>query len=167
MEKRKNVPLVLALILCFVSVAIMIVALLFTKADANSDGFAPPPFEHNALQGIPDVPDGLGWNELNAQVYKAYICGVVAVDNGRADIWFTNPADNSVWLKLRVYDEHGNIIGETGIIKPGEYVKSIAFTKVPTEGDSISLKLMGYEPETYYSAGSAKLNITVTGGTTP
>ena len=61
-------------------------------------------------------------------------------------------------------DANGNTLGETGLIRPGEYVQSVVFETIPEVGDSIGLKLMAYEPETYYSAGSATLNTTVKGG---
>lgn len=159
--RKKTIPFVLASIMCVVSIAIMIAVLLIPTGGSESAVFTPPPFDENAAQGVPDVPEGLGWNEVDAQGYKASICGVVVVDGSSADVWFTNPIENTVWLKLRVLDADGNAIGETGIIKPGEYVQSVNFTTVPGNGDTIGLKLMGYEPETYYSAGSATLNTTV------
>ena len=48
-------------------------------------------------------------------------------------------------------------MGETGLIKPGEYVRSVVFSKVPLAGVEISLRVMSYEPETYYSKGEVTL----------
>lgn len=161
---KKNVPLVLASIICVVSIVVMVAVLSLPSENTEPTVFTPPPFDKNAVQGVPDVPDGLGWNELDVYVYKALICGVVVVDGSSADIWFTNPVENAVWLKLRILDADGNTIGETGIIKPGEYIQSVNFTTVPSCGSEIDLKLMGYEPETYCSAGSTTLNTTIQGG---
>ena len=58
-------------------------------------------------------------------------------------------------------DGNGNILGETGLIRPGEYVKDVALTENLTAGKKIKLKIMGYEPETYFSAGYATLNTAV------
>ena len=58
-------------------------------------------------------------------------------------------------------DSKGNILGQTGLISPGQYVKSVKFDVLPKDGDEITLKLMGYEPETYYSTGEAPLGTTV------
>lgn len=77
---------------------------------------------------------------------------------GAADVYFTNSSEQEVWLKLRVLDEDGSIIGETGLIKPGEYVKSVLIDKDVSDGSSIKLKIMAYEPQTYYSAGAVTLN---------
>ena len=164
MAKKRNIPLTAAAIICVISLVVMVAALTFSGGEPESVAFTPPPFDENAVQGTPDVPENLGWGEIDAQVYKASICGVVTVEDGKADVWFSNPESNTVWLKLRVLNANGNTLGETGLIRPGEYVQSIVFETIPEVGDSIGLKLMAYEPETYYSAGSATLNTTVKGG---
>lgn len=164
MEKKRNISLIAAAIICVISLVVMVAALAFSGGEPESVTFTPPIFDENAVQGTPDVPENLGWSEVDAQVYKASICGVVTVEDGKADVWFTNPENNTVWLKLRVLDANGNTLGETGLIRPGEYVQSVVFETTPKNGDSIGLKLMAYEPETYYSAGSATLNTTVKGG---
>lgn len=123
--------------------------------------FTPPPFDAAAVVGTPAVPDGLGWQELDAVGYKAGICGKFIPDGNTADVWLTNPESNTVWLKVRVLDEKGNTLGETGLIKPGEYVQTVTMTSVPKSGTPITLKIMAYEPETYYSAGAVTLNTTM------
>ena len=64
-------------------------------------------------------------------------------------------------IKLRVLDAQGDTLGETGLIRPGEYVQSVALDALPEDGDAVTLKLMAYEPETYYSGGSVSLKTTV------
>lgn len=164
MAKQKNIPLTAAAIICAISLLVMVAALAFSGGDLESSVFMPPPFDENVVQGTPDVPGNLGWSEVDAKVYKASICGVIIVDGGKADVWFTNLESNNVWLKLRVLDVNGNTLGETGLIRPGEYVQAVTFETVPEIGDSIGLKLMAYEPETYYSVGSVTLNTVVMGG---
>ena len=164
MVKKRNIPLIAAMIVCVISLVAMVAALAFSGSEPETATFTPPPFDENAVQGAPDVPENLGWGELDAQVYKVSICGVVSVQDGKADVWFTNPESNTVWLKLRMLDANGDILGETGLIRPGEYVQSVSFGVIPEAGDSIVLKLMAYEPESHYSAGSVTLNTVVTGG---
>lgn len=123
--------------------------------------FTPPPFEKSAENGVPSVPENLGWSELDAMVFKFSVCGVIFAGEQKASVWFTNPEVNSVWLKLRILDENGNIIGETGIIRPGEYVRTVSLSGEFSDGMPIVLKVMAYEPETYYSEGSVALNTTV------
>ena len=61
----------------------------------------------------------LGWQELDAQVFRVSVCGAVVLEGNRADVWLTNPESNTVWLKLRIMDENGTVLGETGLIRPG------------------------------------------------
>lgn len=146
-------------LLLFIILATLILSAVACEKEPE---FVPPPFDEAAQSGTPEVPEGLGWSEINANdLYRVSVCGVVKVNDGKADIYFTNPEANNVWLKLRILDAEGNILGQTGLIKPGEYVQSIAFDKAPKAGDSISMKVMGYEPETYYSAGAVSLNTVV------
>ena len=133
------------------------------QSQGNSSGtFVPPPFDANAVVGTPDVPGDLGWNELNAnEVYRVSVCGVVEVTDGLAHVWLTSPATNAVWLKVRILDEKGNILGESGLLRPGEYVQSVQLQKKAAKGTSITMRIMSYQPETYYSMGEITLNTTI------
>lgn len=158
-KKERNI-LPAAVIVCLLSVAVMMFTLL---QKPNQEEFVPPPFDNAAQQGVPHVPDNLGYSELNAKAFKASVCGKLEVRGDKAEVYFTNPAENGVWMKLRMLDSEGNILGETGLIRPGEYVKEVGFTSVPEVGTMIELKIMSYEPDTYYSMGAVSLNTTVTG----
>ena len=160
MKQKKNRPLLLAGAVCILSFAAMVLALTLggTKETAP---FTQPPFDEAAQTGTPEVPDALGWGELDAQAFKASVCGVFAPGDGKADVYLTNHETNTVWLKLRVVDDKGNTLGETGLIKPGEYIQSVTLTTTPNPGTTVTLKLMAYEPQTYHSAGAAALNTTV------
>lgn len=163
-QKNKDMLLPLAAALCLVSVIVMIVVLAIPKEELGE--FNPPPFDTSAQVGIPIVPDDLGWNELDAQAFKASVCGKIVANGNTADVWLTNPESNTVWLKLRVLDVNGNALGETGLIKPGEYVQSVTLNTVPKVGSPIVLKLMAYQPDTYYSEGVVSLNTTISEGGT-
>lgn len=86
------------------------------------------------------------------------LCGAPAVQEGAAQLWFTNPGQNTVWLKVRIYTPDGILLGESGLLKPGQYVQAVALSPVPDAGTSIVLKVMAYEPDTYHSAGAVTLN---------
>ena len=147
-------------ILIFVILAALLLGVVACKE--KQPEFVPPPFDDAAQVGTPTVPEGLGWEELDVNgLYRVSVCGVVTLNGNKSDVYFTNPEGNNVWLKLRVMDEEGNILGQTGLIKPGEYVQSITFDTVPEKGAKIAMKVMGYEPETYYSAGAATLNTVI------
>ena len=150
---------------CVLAVIGMILALTLGGNGKKQAEFSPPPFDDTVQSGMPEVSD-----ESYTKVYQdgmsftAYVCGKVSIKNGSADVYFTSVADNTVWLKLRITDEAGNILGETGLLKPDEYVKAIKFDTAPDNGAKIKLKIMAYEPETYYSAGSVSLNTTADKG---
>ena len=159
--KKWAVPVLAAV--CLLCLAMMAAALVYTQSPAQGE-FIPPPFEESAVSGIPDVPEELDWQELDAQVFRVSVCGAVVLEGNRADVWLTNPESNTVWLKLRIMDENGTVLGETGLIRPGEYVQSVTFDTVPASGATISMKVMAYEPETYHSAGAVTLNTTIQSG---
>ena len=107
----------------------------------------------------------MGYTELykEGMAYRVSVCGVPTVDGQDLTVYFTNAEGNEKYLKLRVLDTDGNILGETGLLNPGEYVKTVTLTKTLAAGENLKLKIMGYEPETYESAGSVSLNVTVGG----
>ncbi len=152
MKKDRLVP-VLG-ILCILSVFTMVTVLRGSGAD---NFFTPPPFESGAVSGLPAVPEGLGFQQLDAGVFRVNLCGRIRVREGMAEVWFANPAGNSVWLKLRILDEDGNILGQTGLLRPGEYVRGVTVADLPA-GTPVVLKVMAYEPDTYRSAGALTLH---------
>jgi hypothetical protein len=155
--RRKNTPLILAALLSVICLAFMAFALARRPEPVRGE-FTPPPFDPAAESGTLVVPEGLGYSELDCQAYKVSLCGKLGEDG---TVFLTNPKENTVWLKLRVLDEKGNILGETGLVRPGEYVKSVIWSSAPKSGTTVTLKIMAYEPDTYYSAGAASLNTIV------
>ncbi len=147
-----------------IAVIVMIIALSNPK-QADTPEFTPPPFDTNALIGSPNVPEEKGYDLISSDQlpYSAGLCGKVYIYGSKADVYFTNPSTNTVWMKLRVFDSKGNVIGETGLIKPGEYIKDLVLTPAPKSGDAITLKVMTYAPDTYASEGSFSLTPIVIG----
>ena len=60
---------------------------------------------------------------------------------------------------MRAYDEKSKVIGETGLIRPGQYLKSISLSKEYKQDANIKLKVIAYQPDTYYSMGNVDLNM--------
>ena len=162
-KRGKAVP-ILGTVLAVLVIAMILALCLPNRKTAE---FTPPPFEQNAVSGTPEVPEELGYSSpyQEGMAYRFSVCGNVTAENGEAVVYLTNAAENQVWLKVRILDENGEILGESGLVKPGEYVKSVALSTLPDAGTKISLKIMGYEPETYRSAGSVTLNTAMGGGT--
>lgn len=124
-----------------------------------------PPFESSVEKGEPDVDPSLEYAQVNGDgmPYTFHVCGVFTVDNDlhKATVYFANDEDNDVLLKLEAYDDAGSLVGETGVVKPGEYVESVSLDTVFDDGDNVELRVVGYEPDTYYSAGNVTLHTIV------
>lgn len=160
----KNKSVYLSAALRLLAVAAMTISLALTGGRSEQGEFTPPPFEAEAQSGMPDTTDS-SWTKVyqNGMNFSAHICGRVVPKDESAELYFTNDDGNKVWLKLRILDEKGTILAETGLLKPNEYVKTVPFYTTPGEGTKISLKIMAYEPDTYYSAGAVTLNTTIGG----
>lgn len=162
----KKVGLPAAAVVCVISLAVMTAVLIRSDKNSGSSGFTPPSFEAGAVSGMPDVPEELGWSEIyqEGMSFKAYVCGNVIAEGDSTQVYFTNSGDYDVWLRLRILNENGTVIGESGLLKPGEYVKSVPLTSDIADGENVRLKIMAYEPESYYSAGTVTLNTTIRKG---
>ena len=136
----------------------MIVSLCVPK-EVEQKPFVPPMFDGEAILGEPTVPDHLGYSILyqEGMSFRVGICGKINITNNSADVYLTNVSENNVWLKVRFYDQAGQIIGESGLVRPGEYLKSITLDDVPGTTDGIIIKIMSYEPDTYKSLGTIPL----------
>lgn len=152
--------------LTVLSLIVMIVALVATGKPGQGE-FVPPAFDSLAVSGVPEVPEGLEYSSpyRDGMAYRFSVCANVKMDGSKATVYFTNAEGNNVYLKLRVLDENDNILGETGLLKPGEYVKDVELIQALSAGTGIRLKIMSYAPDTYLSEGSVVLNTTI--GATP
>ena len=63
-----------------------------------------------------------------------------------------------MYVKVRILDSENNIIGETGILKAGDYLEKVKLSKSVKVNDNITYKIMGYDQDNYTSAGSVSLN---------
>lgn len=153
-----------AAVVCALSL-LAVVLCLFLTADRQGE-FVPPAFDAAAQTGLPEAPAHLGWAEIRQEgmEFSAGVCGVFLVQDGAAEVYFANTSQTGAWLKLCVTDEEGNVLGQTGLIKSGEYVRSVALEVLPEDGSAITLKIMAYEPESYYSLGAVRLSTTATVG---
>lgn len=147
-------------ILGVVFVAALVAMVMALRAPQTPE-FVPPAFESAAVTGVPQVEAERGYSELyrEGMAYRVSVCGVPAVEGNNLTVYFTNAAGNEANLKLRVLDEDGQILGETGLLKPNEYVKTVTLNRTVVDGEKVKLKVMGYEPETYESVGSVTMTV--------
>ncbi len=157
--QQKRLIMILAGV-CAVFLIAMCVILAVSSREPEPLPFSPPEFDSAAVDGVPSVPDELGWNEIykDGMSFRSSVCGVIRISDNRAKIYFTNYEENTLWLKIRVLDSKGNVLGETGLIKPGQYLPEITFNKLPKNGEKIMMRLMSYVPETYHSGGAVSLS---------
>lgn len=155
----KNRTVIIASIICVLSLIAMLTVIAITRNEPESAGFTPPEFDSAAVLGSPDVPENMGYTPIEVEVgYKAFVCGELKAVNGSVDVYFTSAAENAVWMKLKLLDESGKTLGETGVIKPGEYVKAIKLDSIPGSTAAVKLKIIAYQPDTWYSMGTVSLN---------
>ena len=141
------------------AVTVMIILLCLTARPPQGE-FTPPPFEPDAEAGIPRVSEELRyWSPDGAGLaYRFSLCDHLPIDDGAVAVYLTNHAENTVYLKLRILDAEGHLLGETGLLRPGEYVKDLRLVHCPAEPTEVTLKIMGYEPDTYLSAGTVTIH---------
>lgn len=145
-----------------IALAALCLAIVATMAARQADAvFIAPEHDAAAVTGtVPDEATAHGYAELpddGSLPFGAGLCGEPAVSEGGLDVWFANPEGNGAWLALRVKDESGNELGRTGIVMPGEYVRTV-------EGDfagkkNIIFEIIGYEPWTYCSMGNITMRV--------
>ncbi len=90
--------------------------------------------------------------------YVVYIGKNIKIKNSVLSFYLASAKNNNVYIKCRVYEEN-KIIGETGLIKPGEYIEKIKLKKILAE--KVTIKIMGYDIKTYQSTGSVKFEVQV------
>lgn len=162
--KNSKLLIPVLLVSCIASVCFMVYTLTDMPNKKETTEFVPPDFEINIQLGKPDVHEKYGWSEVyqDGMNYKFGISSNIIIDKeNNADVYFYNNEENAVWLKLRILDVDGNIISESGIIKPNEYVEKVQFLRTLDNGEKIKMKIMAYQPETYYSEGSVVLNTNI------
>lgn len=60
-------------------------------------------------------------------------------------------------LKLRILDSNDEILGESGLIKPDEYIVGVSLSQDLSTSVPIRLLIMAYQPESYHNAGNVAL----------
>ena len=111
------------------------------------------------------VAEALGYSApaVEGVDYRFSLCGSVYMDGASAVIYFTNPAENRVWLRLCVLDGSGRTLGETGLLRPGEYVRAVVLDEPLPAGTPVTIRVTGCQPETYRCAGAVVMSTAVCG----
>ena len=152
---KKNKHIIILLTLLIVLVAIIIILFINIK---NKQTFHKPPFDKNA---ITEMPNELDYKDSIIEIskgYSLYIDGIPTIKNNELIINLIALKENNVWIKIRVLNEQEKIVAESGLVRPGEYLKSIKIINKISKNDKLTYMIMGYEIDTYLSAGNVSLN---------
>lgn len=162
MSKLQKIILILmAAVMTGLLIAAAAVELNRPEPETIVNTFTPPEFDPEAQPGTPGQLDAsLGYGTLRlTQTTAVSMCANVTLENGAARVCFTSPEGNVGWLKIKLLDSEGNLLGESGLIRPGEYVETVALTRIPEQSGLIIAKILIYEPDTYLSLGSATAEV--------
>lgn len=151
---------------------IMIICVLLTASAAfaaikyvtRTIPYIPPPFEPNAVEGIPEPPTNMGYSPVDAEGGYAFALAgnLYRQENGDLCIYFTNPDDSNVWMMCEIESHDYGVIYKSGVLKQGEYIERLTpLTEFPNEATKIEIKIYGFEPENWQSKGTVYLNTTL------
>ena len=156
MDKRQGMIVAILGGVLAVLLTVLIVVAATRKPDVIVSDFEAPPFDEGAVLGIPkEASARLDYRSIDVEgIYSFSICGAPSFAEGSLVPYFASNRDNEVWLLLKVYDEDGTELGKSGLIRPGECIKSVALSRAPS-GKTVKVKILSYEIGTYYSRGTA------------
>lgn len=157
MDRKQMIILVLVALLLVG--AVVSVALLWPEKEEPTGpvvGEFVPVFDATAQQGRPTIPDPtLDYRELTfVEGYPVGMVGRLICNGERAYIYFAVSGNAEGCVKVKISDTKGNLLGESGLIRPGEYVEAIPLTVCPEESCQVNVSILHYESETYYSKGT-------------
>ena len=158
----KSQKIILAVISAILAAALTVLFVLAAQRHAKTGEFTPPPFEDAAEEGTPVVSDeSLRYaHVLVTSELVVGLCATCAIEDESLLLYFASLEHNTAWVRAKVYDERGKLCGESGLLRPGEYVERIALSSKP-RGKTLVVKVLSYEPDTYYSLGTAELTVNV------
>lgn len=139
----------LVLVLC---VVLGIAYIRFAKGYRT---FQPPAYEANAFVGEPEA--GPSYQML--AVRDGFALGVDTAPTWQDGYIYFNAANcegNTVRFLVQVYQGE-ELIAETGLLRPGQYVESVACEEELAPGDEILLKFVAYEGNGWHSEGVANI----------
>jgi hypothetical protein len=159
MDKRQSI--IVAAFGAILAVAVTALIVMATRPqEVIIADFKAPPFDGEAVFGVPEEAFENGdYHQSTVQgCYTFSVCGEPVFENGRLYPYFASNEGNDVWLLIKVYGSDGAELGKSGLIRPGECIPSVKLSAEP-KGDEIRIKIFSYEPDTYFSRGSASATL--------
>ena len=145
------------IVLSLVLAAIVATTVVITTRSESPNVFTPPAFDESAQSGTPlDLPKDRNFQQIKvSDGFLVGMCSKLVVSDDCAEIYLTASSQNTVWIRVVLLDENGKNIGSTGVLKPDQYVEKIRLNTVPAASTTVTVKIISYEPDTYYSRGTA------------
>ena len=124
-----------------------------------------PPFDAAAQTGRPtDVPEDGAYGALALREDAVVrMCANVHTEGTDALVFLTSEGENQGWIRIKLLDSDGNVVGESGLLRPGEYVRAVKLSREFAEGTMLTVRILVYEPGTYLSIGSAGAQVRIAG----
>ena len=163
MNKEQRLVIKIMLVIVMI-MSIALIVILFNRANFYKKGdFVVPEIESNAIDGTPnDMEKECMYQEARVNdEYIVNLCALPLFQDNKLNIYFTSLKTNKGLIKIKILDLEKNVIGESGLISPNSYVKDIVLNKKLVNNDRITVRVMHYEKNTYYSLGEIKLDLPV------
>lgn len=157
-RRKKKIGIITSLIL----ILCILLGYIYLRYAEGYRTFHAPEHEKTAAEGTPGGDHVRHYENL--PVKEGYMIGIDTsphLHDGKLYLNAANCEGNTVWLLVRVYHED-ELIAETGIFYPGEYVADVSCSKKLASNDKILIKILSYEPDTYHSEGVAQISAAVT-----
>ena len=152
-RKEKRIITVTAVLL----VAALIATAVVFFVQKNKNSFDPPPCDKGATSGIPTVNnDALQYRSVKVSEDLSFsLCMCPSYEDGEVKVLLTNDEGSSAYVRIVLFDAEDNTVGESGLIKPGEYVESVSLSITPENDMTLKAKILSYDMKTYYSRGTS------------
>ena len=162
MDKQQKTVVYVFVALLLAAIIALVAVIALRKPETQVLDFTAPPFDNSAVTGVPEsVDESLRYGNISVEdTFSFAMCGSPTLEGNKLRVFFTCSAENDVWLLMKVYDTKGNLIGKSGMIRMGEYVEYVTLDTVPKDKNLV-FKILSYEPETYYSKGSANATLPI------
>ena len=155
--KKNKITIILSaiLLLLIIFIVFLIINLI------NKTTFEKPKFDKLSVDKI---PANLNYETSALEItsdYKIYIDATPKVSGNYLNVNFVSFDTNNIWIKIRVLNEDSDVVAESGLVRPGEYLKKIKLDRKLESSSKITYVIMGYEIDTYFSEGVITLNTMV------
>lgn len=116
--------------------------------------FDKPKLAAEQLEGMPQRNTKGSFRKITIdEKYKFYIETQPATDGKQLYVYLTNMYYNNVLLRVQIFDEKGNKVGQSDLCTPGHYIENIDVDDLE-KGSAITMKVISYEIDTYHSRGN-------------